>query len=167
VGDLIGILTRAGVRRLADIRAYPYSARHPWFNKEKLQSELERGNIEYRWLGQELGGRREQRPDSRHTALRPGLRSFADYMETREFDDSVNVLQGMALHTPTAMMCAETNPAECHRSIIADYLTARGARVLHLIDEGPTQAHSMHRAARHESGRLIYDRRTQRDLEFE
>jgi uncharacterized protein (DUF488 family) len=31
-------------------------------------------------------------------------------------------------------MCAESNPAECHRSFIADWLVAHGERVVHLLD---------------------------------
>jgi len=31
------------------------------------------------------------------------------------------------------IMCAETGPGDCHRSYIADWLVARGERVVHLI----------------------------------
>jgi uncharacterized protein (DUF488 family) len=39
------------------------------------------------------------------------------------------------------IMCAESNPAECHRSFIADWLVAHGIRVMHLLDVGKQREH--------------------------
>jgi uncharacterized protein (DUF488 family) len=39
-------------------------------------------------------------------------------------------------------MCAETNPADCHRSHIADWLVAHGERVVHLIAPGEAREHA-------------------------
>jgi uncharacterized protein (DUF488 family) len=38
-------------------------------------------------------------------------------------------------------MCAESNPADCHRSFIADWLVAHGSHVMHLIDLGEQREH--------------------------
>jgi uncharacterized protein (DUF488 family) len=56
------------------------------------------------------------------------------------------------------MLCAERDPAQCHRSLIADYLTLLGARVLHLIAPGETHEHALSPAVRRESAALVYDR---------
>jgi len=39
------------------------------------------------------------------------------------------------------IMCAESNPADCHRSFIADWLAAQGHRIIHLLDSGRQQEH--------------------------
>jgi uncharacterized protein (DUF488 family) len=56
------------------------------------------------------------------------------------------------------MLCAERDPAQCHRSLIADYLTLQGARVVHLIARGETREHALSPAVRRESAALVYDR---------
>lgn len=165
--ELIALLTSVRIEQLVDVRANPHSARHPWFNKEPLQSELGEAGIGYRWFGQELGGRREQRHESRHVALRAkGLRAFADYMETTDFNHGTTMLLELVRLTTTAIMCAETSPANCHRGIISDYLTIREIRVLHLMGAESIQPHVLHRAVRNESGRPVYDQKMQRDLDL-
>jgi len=39
------------------------------------------------------------------------------------------------------IMCAETNPDECHRLHIADWLASRGHRVIHLLAQGRSREH--------------------------
>ena len=38
--------------------------------------------------------------------------------------------------------CAESNPDECHRAHIADWLVARGHRVVHLLSPGRAREHA-------------------------
>jgi uncharacterized protein (DUF488 family) len=44
----------------------------------------------------------------------------------------------------SALMCAEGNPADCHRSHIADWLVAHGHKVVHLLAPGRTVEHAVH-----------------------
>jgi uncharacterized protein (DUF488 family) len=39
-------------------------------------------------------------------------------------------------------MCAESNPEHCHRAHIADWLVARGHRVVHLLAPGRKREHA-------------------------
>ena len=39
------------------------------------------------------------------------------------------------------VMCAESNPDDCHRRHIADWLAARGERVVHLLAPGRAREH--------------------------
>ncbi len=81
-----------------------------------------------------LGGLRKARADSVNLGWRnAGFRGYADYMETPEFTRSLEALVELAQRTPTAIMCAETVPWRCHRSLIADALTARGIAVEHIL----------------------------------
>ena len=157
VEEFIGLLKRAGVRRLVDVRSSPGSRRHPQFGSVALEAELEPADIEYVWR-KELGGFRKPRSDSPHVALRnPGFRGYADYMEAVEFREALKWLTISSLRTPTAIMCAETVWWRCHRRMISDALVAGGWEVVHILGPGMPTTHERHPAARIDAGRLIYD----------
>jgi uncharacterized protein (DUF488 family) len=42
------------------------------------------------------------------------------------------------------LTCAESDPAQCHRSHIADWLVGRGHRVVHLLAHGRSREHALH-----------------------
>ena len=106
------------------MRAYPASRRHPQFNKENLKASVEAAGIAYRWEGKALGG------------MRP---SYSDHLQTEPFQSAAGALS--KIEGRVCIMCAESNPSECHRSFIADWLVARGERVTHLLDLGRQQEH--------------------------
>jgi uncharacterized protein (DUF488 family) len=53
---LLEMLRQAGVRRVADVRRFPSSRRHPQFNRDALADGLAQSGIGYVHLP-ELGGR--------------------------------------------------------------------------------------------------------------
>jgi uncharacterized protein (DUF488 family) len=61
-------------------------------------------------------------------------------MQTEEFQTAAAALA--ARSDRVCIMCAETDPAACHRSLIADWLVANGHRVTHLLDLGTQREHS-------------------------
>jgi uncharacterized protein (DUF488 family) len=158
IEELIALLTDAGIATLIDVRAQPRSQRHPQFNDDSLRGACEHAGIVYHWAGRQLGGMRTARPGSPHVALDEGMRGFADHMDTGAFQKGAAQLVAMAARAPTAMLCAERDPAHCHRGLIADYLLLRGMRVLHLIAPGETHEHLLSPQARRESAALVYDR---------
>jgi uncharacterized protein (DUF488 family) len=161
------LLQSAGIEILVDVRAKPASRRFPHFDEKRLRSALDEAAIQYHWAGRQLGGMRRSRPDSSHTALpQAGLRGYADYMETDEFQIAARQLIGLGDRAPTAIMCAERLPQHCHRSLMADYLIMRGAHVVHLIVPGETIDHCLSPSARRESAQLIYDRHVQESLDL-
>ena len=85
----------------------------------------------------------------------PGFRGFADYMATPEFEAGLVKLIEAAKEARAAIMCAETLPWRCHRSLIADALVARGVEVEHLIG-GSRRRHALSLMARVEDGRVTY-----------
>jgi len=151
------MLREAGVKRLVDVRALPRSRRWPQFNGEALARSLATARIEYEWCGVALGGLRRPRPDSPNVALAGAFRGFADHMTTREFAAAIAATLGEAAHTPTAIMCAEKLPSECHRSLIADYALTQGVEVQHLIAPGSREAGTLNPAARVLAGGVVYD----------
>jgi uncharacterized protein (DUF488 family) len=155
----ISLLEENGIKLLADVRSLPGSKRYPQFNREALAESLNAHGIRYEHFP-ELGGRRKPKPDSRNTAWRnASFRGYADYMETEEFHKGVERLLDVAAGTgPTAIMCAEAVWWRCHRSLISDYLKARGIDVMHILDANKTEPHPFTSAARIVNGELNYDR---------
>ncbi|MFA7387070.1 MAG: DUF488 domain-containing protein [Thiohalobacteraceae bacterium] len=155
----IALLQGVGVEVLVDVRQLPQSQRQPQFGEEYLRDALDQAGIQYHWAGRPLGGHRPTRPDSPHRALSDsGLRGYADYMEGDPFKKGIVQLLTLANRSPTSIMCAEREPLQCHRSLIADYLTLAGAEVIHLIDAEQSLSHQLRSEARRESQSLIYDR---------
>lgn len=135
----------------------PGSKRYPQFNKEALTDSLGKAGVRYEHFP-ELGGRRKVRPDSKNTAWRnESFRGYADYMETDEFQKGIDRLVKLADNVgPTAIMCAEAVWWRCHRSLISDFLKARGTEVIHILDINKTELHPFTSAAKIVNGELSY-----------
>ena len=156
IDDFLGLLKSTRIEALADVRTYPGSRRYPQFNKERLRQSLSEAGIDYLHLP-ELGGRRRANPDSMNMAWRNEMfRGYADYMETEEFREGIARLLEIAAARQAAIMCAEAVWWRCHRSLIADYLKAKGSTVLHIIGEGKIEEHPFTTAARIVNGELSY-----------
>ncbi len=155
--ELVEALRHVGVDLLVDIRTIPRSRHTPQFNREALSRTLPRRGIGYRHL-KALGGLRKPRPDSRNTAWRnASFRGFADYMESPEFAAALGELRTLARAAGlAAIMCAEAVPWRCHRSLVADALTAQGDTVLHIMGPGKAQPHALTPFARVEEGQVTY-----------
>ncbi|MBX6358038.1 MAG: DUF488 domain-containing protein [Micromonosporaceae bacterium] len=159
VEAFIAVLADASVTVLVDIRRYPGSRRHPQFGRDALAASLAGAGIGYEWQGRALGGRRSRSAASRHTALRlPAFAGYADHMDTAEFRAAASALMDRGRHECLAVMCAETVWWHCHRMLLADALTMRGACVVHLLDVGRRQPHRLHPTVRRgPDGWPVYD----------
>ena len=156
IDEFLELLGALAIGALLDVRTFPGSRRYPQFNKERLRQSLREADIEYLHLP-ELGGRRRAKPDSMNMAWRNEMfRGYADYMETQEFREGIARLLDIARERRMAIMCAEAVWWRCHRSLIADYLKARGATVLHIIGEGKVEEHPFTTAANLVDGELSY-----------
>ena len=143
IEDFIAMLQAHGVKEIVDIRTIPRSRHNPQFNRENLPAALEQAGIGYIHMGG-LGGLRHPRKDSRNTGWRnSGFRGFADYMETPEFRSALGELIEEAARSRVAIMCAEAVPWRCHRSLIADALTARAIPVEHIMDDANRHPHEL------------------------
>jgi len=152
------LLTAAGVELLVDIRTLPRSRRHPQFDEAALRAACAEDGITYHWAGRALGGLRRAAPESPHGALPEALRGFADHADGPGFERAMEQLEGLARTGRVALLCAERDPLQCHRSLVADRLLLRGHDVLHLIDPGHSLAHQLRPEARRAGERLVYDR---------
>src|SRR5215475_16044518 len=157
IDDFISLLKENGVKLLVDVRAWPGSKRYPQFNKDALAESLRAHGIRYEHFS-ELGGKRKSKPDSRNIAWRnASFRGYADYMETKQFQKGIERLLDLAAKAgPTAIMCAEAVWWRCHRSLIADYLKARGVEVMNILGANKVEPHPYTPAARIVNGELSY-----------
>jgi uncharacterized protein (DUF488 family) len=157
IDEFIFLLKENEINLLADVRAFPGSKRYPQFNKDALAESLTANGIRYEHFP-ELGGKRKSKPDSRNTAWRnASFRGYADYMETQEFQNGIERLLDVATESgPTAIMCAEAVWWRCHRSLIADYLKARGVEMLNILGAKKVEPHPYTSAARILNGELNY-----------
>lgn len=157
MADLLQLLSTYQVTALADVRSFPRSYRNPQFNKEVIERDLSRNEIRYVWL-KKLGGRRRGLgAASKNTCWKNNsFRSYADYMETNEFQDGIQELLELAGVQTVAIMCAEAVYWRCHRSMIADFLSSERVEVTHILDEAHSKEHEYTRCARIVGGKLTY-----------
>ena len=150
------LLRAHGVQRLVDVRTIPRSRRNPQFDHEALSKSLHGSRIHYTPL-KALGGLRHARKDSINLGWRnTSFRGFADYMQTPEFEAGLDRLIELARDERVAIMCAEAVPWRCHRSLIADGLTARGIAVRHIMSPTRGDPHTLTPFARVKDRRVTY-----------
>lgn len=133
----VGLLQRHGVTALADVRSAPYSRRNPWFNREALETALAGHGIRYVFLGRELGAR-----PADPALYADGVAQYDRIAQTALFAAGIERLVRGAGEFTIAMMCAEKDPADCHRThLVAPALVARGVTIRHILADGTTAAH--------------------------
>lgn len=155
--ELVEMLHSFQIEMLVDIRSYPGSRHYPHFNKEALEISLPQNNIQYTHLKM-LGGRRKVNPNSKNTTWRNiAFRGYADYMETDDFKKGIEELETIVIKKRTAYMCSEAVWWRCHRSMVSDYLKARGWKVMHIMNTGKAEEHPYTAPARIVNGELSYE----------
>ena len=156
IEQLLAVLRAHDIELVVDVRRFPGSRRLPQYAAPALEAALDAHGIAYTWLAA-LGGRRRPDPASVNLGWRhPAFRAYADHVATEEFAAGLFELTMLASGARTAVMCAEVLWWRCHRRLIADVLTALGARVLHVRDEHAAEAHRLAAPARLVGGRLTY-----------
>ena len=152
----VEMLQTFDITALADIRRFPGSRKFPHFNKEDLATSLQEIGITYTHL-EDLGGRRKVQEDSTNGRWRnDSFQGYADYMETKDFEKAAAKLEAIALKQPTAYMCAEAVWWRCHRSMVSDYLKAKGWEVLHIMGTDKADEHPYTSPARVVGDRVSY-----------
>jgi uncharacterized protein (DUF488 family) len=154
--DFLELVRGAGVELIADVRANPRS-RYPQFNRSALAGTMKAAGIGYAPLGADLGGRRVPAENTvNHGWEVEAFRGYADHMATEQFEAGLGMLESLARERRTAVMCAEADWSRCHRRLLADVLTVRGWRVLHLGPTGSLMPHELTDFAVVENGVITY-----------
>lgn len=131
-GQLVSLLRFHGVEAVADVRSHPYSQRLPQFNRESLEVMLKSVNIQYVFLGRELGARRDE-PE----CYIDGRADYALIAKTTAFQEGLKRLQQGLAKMPIALLCAEHDPLTCHRMIlVCRHLRSFCPAIQHILRDG-------------------------------
>jgi uncharacterized protein (DUF488 family) len=133
----IALLKKHGVTALCDVRSKPYSQFNPQFNKKDLKQALLKTGISYVFLGKELGARSED-----PSCYDGGKVQYDRLAQTPIFRAGLDrIKEGMQKYL-IALMCAEKEPLECHRTVlVARHLEASGLVVQHIHADGSLESH--------------------------
>jgi uncharacterized protein (DUF488 family) len=132
VATFLEALSRAGVRLVVDVRAAARS-RRPGFAKTRLMENLRSAGIGYLHLpglGTPAEGRAAARA-GRHEEMRA---IFTEHLETiRATADLETLLDLLRSDPPVCILCLESDPEHCHRSLVAEAVAARlPVEIVHL-----------------------------------
>ncbi len=135
----ISLLRKHGVEAVADVRSTPFSRFSPQYNQENLKRFLKKSGIRYVFLGKELGGRTEDQ-----SCYEEGRVQYARLAQTPLFQSGLDRVQQGAQRYRIALMCAEKEPLECHRTLlVARALVKRGQAVMHIHADGHLETHDV------------------------
>ena len=132
--EIVEQLRDKGVRFVVDVRSQPYSRYQPEFSKEALDRGLANAELQYLFMGDQLGGR----PDDPSCYTENGNVDYDKCRLRPLFQEGVQrLLTGFERGYSLALLCSEGNPEKCHRSgLIGDELNDRGVEVVHLLPDG-------------------------------
>lgn len=134
--EFLGLLRGAGIGLLVDVRSVPASRYVPAYGGAVLRQWLGEAGIGYHWLGRELGGKPQDA--ALYSAGRADYKKIA---AAAAFQGGIATLHNLAAKQPLAMMCAERDPAHCHRThLVTPALCARGADVRHILADGSVES---------------------------
>jgi len=133
----VELLRQHDVTALADVRSAPYSRFNPQFNKQSLESVLREHGIAYVFLGKELGARSDD-----PACYENGRVQYARLAQTQDFKNGLKrVKKGGETHR-IALMCAEKEPLECHRTLLVSRaLEKEQVPVTHIHADGHLESH--------------------------
>jgi len=133
----IALLDAFSITCVCDVRSTPYSRRNPQFNRETLRDSLGKRAISYEFLGDELGARTE---DER--CYVDGKVRYALLAATPSFRAGLRTVIEKSRTFTLAMMCAEKEPLDCHRTIlVARHLSDMGMEIERILATGESERH--------------------------
>jgi uncharacterized protein (DUF488 family) len=116
------------IRHIIDIRSIPYSRHAPWSNKSRLAEILKPFQIHYTYLGHKLGGKKPSEVKFSQSSTPSSAENYRK---------AVQVVLQISERERLALLCAESDPANCHRQhVIAQSLLDQGVRVIHILKDG-------------------------------
>lgn len=125
--ELVAALKAAGVARVIDVRAVPMS-RKPGFSKNVLAAGLAEAGIDYVHL-KALGTPPAGREAARKGQWEVMTRIYAEQLETPEAGAEAARMIALAEEKPSALLCFERDPAQCHRTPLRESVMAEWAAI--------------------------------------
>ncbi len=146
VPTVIDLLKKYKVQVLVDVRTLPYSRHAPQFNQKRIGEPLAGAGISYQYLGNLLGGRPNDPSVYKSGKVPTDWKdllfeiNYPAVMKKDFFQEGIQKVIAESKDKVVAIMCAEEDPANCHRHhLLGRYLTEHGFEVLHIRKDGTTQ----------------------------
>ncbi len=137
IRSFIDLLKRHKINMVVDVRSVPYSRYCPQFNKNVISVALQAVNIQYMFLGRELGAR----PDD-PACYEGGCVDFKWIAGRKKFKDGLQHLLTDIGKYHIVLMCTEKEPLECHRTIlICRNLKEHKLCIKHILEDGKIEEH--------------------------
>ena len=137
INHFIGLLECHKINMVVDVRSAPYSRYSSQFNKKVISVALKEADIQYMFWGNELGAR----PDVTE-CYEGGRVDFKRIAERKEFKDALALLLEAIEKHHIALMCAEKEPLECHRTVlICRKLKENNLSIKHILEDGTIEDH--------------------------
>ena len=132
----LNLLKAHAVQVVVDTRSQPYSKYATQFDHEALKLALHEAGIRYLYLGRELGGR----PEGDEFYDDGGHVLYDRVAATSPFSRGVVAAGAGIREYKVALLCAEENPAVCHRRLLVGrVLLDHGIQVEHIRGDGRIQ----------------------------
>lgn len=137
IAQFVRLLSENAIEIVCDVRSVPYSKANPQFHREELGFSLRKHGIQYLFLGAALGARTKD-----PNCLVNGRVSYEKVAKTEPFIRAIAQVQAIAAVRRVALMCAESDHLDCHRTILVSRsLVANGCSVQHISDTGALESH--------------------------
>lgn len=137
IETFIGLLKKYDITAVSDVRSSPYSRFNPQYNRESLKSNLLKNGIKYVFLGKELGARSDD-----PTCYQDGKVQYDRLAKTELFQMGLERLLKGSRDYNIALVCAEKDPIECHRTILVSReLERKECSISHILETGEIETH--------------------------
>jgi uncharacterized protein (DUF488 family) len=135
----VELLKQHSIETVVDVRSAPASRFVPHFSKRAVEAQLPRHGLSYVYKGDAVGGL----PADISLRHEDGRTNYDRVAQTERFKNGIDWLVDRATSSKVVLMCAEENPAKCHRHLlIARVLNARGVNVQHIRGENRLESYS-------------------------
>jgi uncharacterized protein (DUF488 family) len=132
----LDLLKSHSIQVVVDTRSQPYSKYSTQFDQKELKQALSHAGIRYLYLGRELGGR----PEGEEFYNEGGHVLYDRVATTDLFQEGLARLERGIREYQVAVLCAEENPAACHRRLLVGrVLLDHGIQVEHIRGDGRIQ----------------------------
>jgi uncharacterized protein (DUF488 family) len=131
------LLKQHEIGAIADVRSGPYSQRFPWFNRERLRDALGAHGIQYVFLGEELGARRDE-----PCCYRGDRADYELIAQSDAFKEGLERVKLGLSRMRVSLMCAEKDPLDCHRTVMVARHAQAFAEVTHILNDGILETHA-------------------------
>ncbi len=131
------LLAAQQIKAVADVRSAPWSKYVAWANQPVLRKEFKNREIEYVFLGQELGGKPT---GDEYEGVEDRRDLYRRIEKSTSFQEGIDRLIRGASRYRIAMLCSEENPYVCHRHLlITPALKERDVAVHHIRGNGAVE----------------------------